>query len=67
MKHPVAGGGAGEERDPHLLAQDLCTENIKHDLKLNPATVYVSIKLFAESAFSYPYKKGNLNLSIVNK
>jgi hypothetical protein len=40
VKHPVACGGAGEEGDPHLLAQDLCTKNIKQDLKLNPVTVY---------------------------
>jgi hypothetical protein len=43
VKHPVACGGAGEEWDPHLLAQDLCTKSIKQDLKLTPVTVYFSI------------------------
>jgi hypothetical protein len=34
VKHPVACSGAGEERDPHLLAQDLCTENMKTGPKI---------------------------------
>jgi hypothetical protein len=55
VKHPVACGGAGEERDPHLLAQDLCTENIKQHKKLNPSPFEFSITLFAESASSHPY------------
>jgi hypothetical protein len=52
VKHPVACGGAGEERDPHLLAQDLCTENIKQQKKLNTVTpIQFSIKAICRKCF----------------